>query len=156
MNEYIYIYIYIYIYAVLIAWTVQPRDILKVKNALVKSTSYRVTGRAVGSVVHFLTLHQVTLSCNTLCATHGRCGAPLTSRQHARRNFPRTSLLLAASAGATCEWRCCCRQKTNECEPVRSVSEMCSTQLQGGHKHTSRPHNCQPLTAAMFSHTQIS
>jgi hypothetical protein len=55
-----------------------------------------------------------------------------------------TSLLLAASVGATCEWRCCCRQQTNECEPVRSVSEMCSTYLQGGHKHTYRSHSASP------------
>jgi len=153
-------HIYIYIYIYMIGWTVKPRDILKVKNALLKSTSYRVTERAVGSVVHFLTLRQVTQSCNSFCATHGRCGSPFTSRQHVRWKCTRMSLLLAVSAGATCEWRRCYRQKTNECEPVRSVSEMCSTQLplylQEGHKHTSRSHNCQPLTVDMFDNTQIS
>ena len=81
----------------------KPRDILKVKNTLVNSASYRVTERAVGSVVHFLTLQQVILGCNTLCATHGRCGAPFAGRQHVRWNFSVMSLLLAVSAGATCE-----------------------------------------------------
>jgi len=81
----------------------KSRDILKVKKALVKSALYCVTVRTVGSVAHFVTLQQITLRCNTLCATHGRCGAPVTRRQHVHWKFACMSLLLAVSPGATCE-----------------------------------------------------